>query len=424
MIKAKWLFGNRAWGVYALVMKTDGMHDDTLCLPLRRASDEGFDSLGVPIHRASTITFPTVESYQNRREAIYDGYSYGLYGTPTTRALEIRVSELERAARTLVLPSGFAAIAVTTLACAQSGQRVLFPDNCYDTVRPFAANFLAGLGIDSTFYDPSAGLNIADSLDERVALVWVESPGSVTMEVQDVPAIVTAAREHGVKVAADNAWATPLRFRPLDHGCDFSIIPLSKYLNGHSDVVMGAIAVRDVALYRRLKDFSRYLGLGASSDDASLVLRGIETLAVRLDRSEASALDLARWLQARPSVREVRHPALPGSPGHLIWKRDFTGSSGVFSVFLEPAVRSVLAPAIESLQLFAIGASWGGTRSVVAVLDGPPTRNKKPPSDTGPVVRFSIGLENVEDLRTDLEKAFSRLDAEIVPQSANAQGGI
>lgn len=399
------------------------MHDDTLCLPIRRASPDGFDSLSVPVHRASTITFPTVEAYQKRRDAIYDGYSYGLYGTPTSRALEIRIAELEQAARTLVLPSGFAAIAVTTLASAQTGQRVLFPDNCYDTIRPFATNFLAGLGIESTFYDPSLGADVASLLDDRVALVWVESPGSVTLEVQDIPAIVGAAQARGIRVAADNAWATPLRFRPLAHGCDFSIYPLSKYLSGHSDVVMGSVSVRDVALYRRLKDYSRYLGLGASSDDASLVLRGIETLAVRLDRSEASALALAGWLQDRPSVRAVRHPALAQTPGHAFWRRDFTGSSGVFSLFLDPAVRGELAGAIEAMQLFAIGASWGGTRSVVAVLDQAPLRTAGALQHDGPIVRLSVGVEHVDDLRADLERAFDRLDAAVAVKQRHALGG-
>ncbi|MBL8656006.1 MAG: PLP-dependent transferase [Altererythrobacter sp.] len=389
------------------------MHDDTLCLPISRASRVGFDSLTVPVYRASTITFPTVAAYQQRREELYDGYSYGLYGTPTSRSLELRISELEHAERTLILPSGFAGIAVTTLACATSGQRVLFPDNCYDTVRPFALQFLAGLGIEAAFYDPAIGNGIDALIDDKVALVWVESPGSMTLEVQDVPAIVTAAHARGVKVAADNAWATPLRFRPLDHGCDFSLYPLSKYLGGHSDIIMGSVAVRDVALYRRLKDFSRYLGMGVSPDDASLALRGIETLSVRLDRSEETGLALAAAAAAHPSVVEVRHPALPTSPGHALWKRDFTGSCGVFTLFLDPRVRPLLASAIEDMTLFSIGASWGATRSIVAVLDAPPLRSIRPAEHDGPIVRLSVGLEHVEDLRADLDRALSRLDAAI-----------
>lgn len=389
------------------------MHDDTNCLPIGRASLEGFDSLTVPVYRASTITFPTVAAYQERRAEVYDGYSYGLYGTPTSRSLELRISALEHAERTLVLPSGFAGIAVVTLACATSGRRVLFPDNCYDTVRPFALQFLAGLGIEATFYDPAIGGGIDALIDDDVALVWVESPGSMTLEVQDVPAIVAAAKARGVKVAADNAWATPLRFRPLDHGCDFSLYPLSKYLGGHSDIVMGSVAVRDAALYRRLKDFSRYLGMGVSADDASLALRGIETLAVRLDRSEATALALAKAAAAHRSVTDVRYPALPTSPGYELWKRDFSGASGVFTLFLDPQVRPHLAPAIESMQVFSIGASWGATRSIVAVLDAPPLRSVRPIQHDGPVVRLSIGLEHVDDLRADLDRALNMLDKTI-----------
>lgn len=394
------------------------MQDDTLCLRSLASTSDGFDSLVVPVHRASTIVFPTVQAYQERREAIYDGYSYGLYGTPTSRALERRIAALEHAERSIVLPSGFAAIALVTLASVEAGGNVLFPDNCYDTVRPFAARFLAGLGIEAIYYDPSNASAVADLINGKTGLVWVESPGSVTLEVQDVPAIVAVCSQRGVKVAADNAWATPLRFRPLDHGVDFSIYPISKYLSGHSDVVMGAVSVRDAALYRRLKDYSRYLGYGVSADDSSLVLRGIETLAIRLERCEASALDLARWLQDRPSVVELRHPALPGHPGHDIWCRDFSGGTGVFSLFLDPVVRPRLAAAVEGLEHFSIGASWGGTRSVVALMDQSPERQVTGRAHNGPIMRLSIGIEHVDDLRADLERAFDAIDAALTVSAA------
>lgn len=387
------------------------MHDETLCL--KGVTPPGdFESLVTPVHRASTIVFPTVAAYQARREAIYDGYSYGLYGTPTSRALELQVARLERATKSLVVQSGFAAIVAITLSCARSGQQVLFPDCAYDTVRPFAANFLSGLGIEVVFYDPLVGEGLAALLSERTGLVWVESPGSMTMEVQDVPAIVAAAHRRGIKVAADNTWATPLRFRPLDHGVDFSMTAISKYLNGHSDLIMGAVSVTDETLYRRLKDFCRYLGYGVSADECSLALRGLETLAVRLERCEASALALARWLQLQPFVAEVRHPALASNPGHDIWRRDFSGATGVFSVFVEPWARSSLADAIEGLEHFAIGASWGGVHSVVAVLDAAPPRTARPFDHNGPILRFSIGLEHVDDLQADIERSFSRLSAE------------
>lgn len=386
------------------------MHDETRCLRVSKtAADNEFRSLSVPVHRASTIVFPTVAAYQRRREVFYDGYSYGLYGTPTSRALEAQIASLEGGRKALTVPSGLAAITLTTLAMARGGDRMLIPDNVYDPVRTLSEKFLAFLGIEAVFYDPLIGARISELLDDRVRLVWVESPGSVTMEVQDVPAIVAAAHARGIKVAADNTWATPLRFKPLAHGVDFSVAALSKYQAGHSDVVMGSIAVADETLYRRLRDVARYLGYGVSPEDCALVLRGIETLAVRLDRAEASALTIARWLERRPEVLEIRHPALSSSPGHEVWRRDFAGASGLFSVVLQPWTRPGLAAAIESLRLFAIGASWGGTKSIVAVMDPPPVRSAVPLIDPGPFVRFSIGLEHVDDLIADLENAFRHL---------------
>jgi len=387
------------------------MRDPTLCVTPGQGLAAAFESLAVPVHRASTVVFPTVAAYQGRRDEIYDGFSYGLYGTPTSRELETRLARLEGAQRTLALPSGFSAIAVTTLAAVSPGQEVLFPDTTYDTVRPFADRFLAGLGIRARYYDPMLGAGLADHLDDETALVWVESPGSITMEVQDVPAIAAAAHARGARVAADNTWATPLRFKPLAHGVDFSVCALSKYVAGHSDVMMGSVSVADVDLYRRLKDHSRFLGLGVSADESSLVLRGLETLAIRMDRAAASAERLAAWAAGQPGVAEVRFPALASNPGHAVFRRDFSGGAGLFSVFLEAWTRPVLAEAIEALQLFPIGASWGGTRSLVAVLDGPPTRTVAPLSHSGPVVRFSIGVEDPEDLQADMAAAFARLAA-------------
>ncbi len=385
------------------------MHDDTLCLQTPDPEGGEFSAFSTPVHRASTVLFDTVAAFQRRREGIYDGYSYGLYGTPTSRTLESKIALLEGAARTLVLPSGFAAIVVATLACAKSGQTVLFPDNAYETVRPFAANFLTGLGIKPVFYDPMLADDIDQLLTSEVCLVWVESPGSVTMEVQDVPAIVQAAHARGILVAADNTWATPLRFRPLACGVDFSICAVSKYLSGHSDVMMGSVSVSDRDLYRRLKDVARYMGHGVSPDDCSLVLRGLETLAVRLDRSETSALALADWFQNQPFVSEVRHPALAHSPGHSVWQRDFRGSTGVFSVFLDASVRGSLDPCVEALGRFPLGASWGGTHSLIAVMDKVPTRSATVCHHQGPIIRLSVGLEHIDDLIADLVQGFAPL---------------
>lgn len=384
------------------------MHDETKCLKVPRAIG-AFNSLSVPVHRASTIVFESVEAYQNRRSAIYDGYSYGLYGTPTTRTLEHAIAALEGATRALMVPSGFAAIVLTTLAFCATGQRVFFPDNAYDTVRPFADRFLGRYGIVPVFYDPMIGGGISDLIDSSVQLVWVESPGSMTLEVQDVPAITAACRVKGILTAADNTYATPLRCKPLELGVDISICAASKYISGHSDVVMGSIATNNEDLFRQLKDHSRFLGQGVSADEASLVLRGMETMAVRLDRCEQSALHLLPMLDASNAIREVRHPALAGNPGHEFWKRDFTGSTGLITLFLEPWTQKLLPAAIEAMDQFAIGASWGGTKSVVAVLDSPPLRTATPAPHDGPVVRLSIGMEHPDDLTCSLEKCLTIL---------------
>lgn len=386
------------------------MHDESKCLKVPRA-DGSFASLSVPVHRASTIVFDSVDAYRNRREAMYDGYSYGLYGTPTTRTLEHALAALEGASRALVLPSGFATIALTTLTFCAVGQRVLFPDTAYDTVRPFADRLLGRLGIKPVFYDPMIGGGIADLLDSSVQLVWVESPGSMTLEVQDVPAITAACRAQGILTAADNTYATPLRCKPLSLGVDISVCAVSKYVSGHSDVVMGSIAVQDESVFRQLKDHTRFLGQGVSADEASLVLRGMETMAIRLDRCEQTAMSLLPLLQASEAVREVRHPALPTNPGHEHWERDFSGAGGLITLFLEPWTRPVLDRAVEAMEQFAIGASWGGTKSVVAVLDRPPLRSAMASPHDGPITRLSIGMEHPADLTLSLQACLNILAA-------------
>jgi cystathionine beta-lyase len=402
------------------------MHDDTRCLQSDDApAPFGFQSLTFPVFRGSTVVFPTVEAYQRRRETFYDGYSYGLYGTPTSRALEARIASLENGATSHVVPSGLAAIVLTILAVAKAGDQVLLPDNVYDPVRTLSDNFLSFLGIQVVYYDPLVGGEIAALLDDRVKLVLVESPGSATMEIQDMAAIASAAQANGSRVAADNTWATPLRFKPLEMGIDFSICAISKYLAGHSDVLMGSVTVRDEILYRRLRDVSRYLGYGVSPEDCSLVMRGIETLPVRLDRAESNALAIAKWFDERPEVVRVLHPAFPSHPGHELWQRDFSGSSGLFSVILQSWTRPHLASVIESLEFFSIGASWGGTKSIVAVMDPPPVRTVTRTIEQGPLIRFSIGLEHVDDLLADLEKAFRLMEAEMVePLTPSIRQGI
>ncbi|WP_066112252.1 MULTISPECIES: trans-sulfuration enzyme family protein [Sphingomonadales] len=384
------------------------MNDETKCLKVT-VPEGKFASLSVPVHRASTIVFDSVAAYQARRSQMYDGYSYGLYGTPTSRTLEKAIANIEGADRAIVVSSGFAAITLVTLALSQAGKRVLFPDNVYDTVRPFADKLLSRYGVRPVYYDPLMGGRIAELLDADVSLVWLESPGSMTLEVQDMPAIAAACRARGIPTAADNTYATPLRCKPLDLGVDISVCAVSKYISGHSDLVMGSIALRDEARFRLLKDHARMLGQGVSADEASLALRGLETMAVRLERIERTTLSLLDFVISRPGVSEVRHPALSHNPGHAEWLRDFSGSTGLLTLFLEPWTRPVLAQAIEAMDQFAIGASWGGTKSVVAVLDALPLRTATNVSHDGPLVRFSIGLEHPDDLISSMNKGFDVL---------------
>lgn len=283
-----------------------------------------------------------------------------------------KLATIEGGDRAMVVSSGFAAITLVTLAMSQSGNRVLFPDNVYETVRPFADILLYRYGVTPVYYDPLIGARIAELLDKDISLVWLESPGSMTLEIEDIPAITAACREHGIPTAADNTYATPLRCKPLDLGVDISVCAVSKYISGHSDLVMGSIALRDEARFRLLKDHARMLGQGVSADEASLALRGLETLAVRLERIERTTLTLLDFVTDQPGVREVRHPALTHNPGHAEWLRDFSGSTGLLTLLLEPWTRPLLAKAIEAMDQFAIGASWGGTKSVVAVLDALP----------------------------------------------------
>lgn len=383
------------------------MHDETLLLHTD-VGEQPFRALTPAVHRASTIVFPTVEGFRSRHSQFYDGYSYGLYGHPASRNLAAHVAALESGARCLIVPSGMAAITVTNLALLHPGDHVLLPDAVYGPARAAAEGFLSAIGVTATFYDPRIGGGIAALLRPRTRLVWAESPASFTMEVQDLPAIAEAAHSGGAFVAVDGTWASPIGFKALRHGADIAVQALSKHIGGHSDLLLGSVTVASEDLFRRLKDVSRHLGLGASPDDCFLALRGLGTLAARLERQTASALKIAERLRGNPSVARVLYPLLSGDPGHDLWLRDFQGGSGVFSVALHPGHGRDLAAFLEQLRLFRIGASWGGLHSLVAParLDG--ARTVTPWQELGPLVRFSIGLEHPDDLIEDVEEGLAR----------------
>lgn len=387
------------------------MHRETQILHTTVAT-EPFPALTVPVHHGSTLVFDTVEEFLGRHTRFYDGYSYGLYGHPVAKALEAQIAALEGAERTLLAPSGMAAITLVNLAVLRTGDWVLLPDSLYGPAKAAARSLLEPLGIKPVLYAPGEGKSIATRLGDRVRLVWVEAPGSFGMEMQDIPAIVAAAHAAGAEVAVDGTWASPLGLRALDLGADYAVQALSKYVSGHSDVLMGSVSVADEARFRRLKDRSRDLGYGVSPDDCYLTLRGLGTLAVRLERQARSALTLARWLSGQPGIRGVLHPALPDDPGHSLWKRDFRGAGSVFSVLLEPAETGRLSAFLEKMRLFRIGASWGGLHSLVAPAQFAELRSMPSALGEGELVRISIGLEHMDDLRDDLAAGLTRYRGE------------
>lgn len=389
------------------------MKDHTRVVHPPAVSHEGFDSLAVPTYRASTIAFSDAEAYENRRKRGPDGYVYGMYGTPTTRTLQAQLSALEGAERTMITPSGQAAIALVFLTVLVPGDKVLIPDCVYPPTRLLCTRYLAARGIEHEVYDPLIGAGIAEQIDARTKLIWLESPGSMTMEIADTAAITAVARERGVLTGCDNTWATPLLFKPLLHGVDFATEAITKYISGHSDIVLGSISVRDKQLYQRLIDTLQVIGTSVSADDCSLALRGLQTLGVRLAHSGRVSTQFARRLQEFPAVTRVLHPALPTCPGHEFWLRDFAGASGVFTFILDPRTAPALHRALNSMQVFTLGASWGGTRSLIGPRPIKEDRTVRAWTDEGPALRVSIGLEDPVDLWNDLERFLEELSRPI-----------
>lgn len=350
-----------------------------------------------PVIHASTVLFGSVDDMQNKRQR----YDYGRLGTPTSDALEAAVNELEGAAGSVLCPSGLAAGTVALLSCLSAGDRILVVDSVYGPIRRFANTVLARLGIETVYYDPAIGADIEVLFTERTTAVYLESPGSLTFEMQDLPAIAAVAHRHNAAVLFDNTWATPLYFRPLDYGADLSIHAGTKYLGGHSDVMLGTVAASP-AIWPKLKATSVALGMHVAPDDVFLGLRGLRTLAVRLERHQASALKVAKWLAARPEVARVLYPALRSDPGHGLWKRDMRGACGLFGVVFRGWSEDQAKQFIDGLGLFGIGASWGGFESLAILAHVDAIRTAIPWRAEGPLVRLHIGLEDADDLIADL----------------------
>ena len=367
----------------------------------------GFRSLATPTYRGSTTLLASASDVSDGWDQSQTPYRYGLYGTPTTLELAARIAELEGARHCFIAPGGQAAIALIDFAFASAGGHILVPDSVYGPSRELAMRILGRLNIDVEFYDPLMGAAIDRLIRPNTQLIWCESPGSITMEVQDIPAITEAARRRGVITALDNTYSAGVLFDAFRHGIDVSMQALTKYVGGHSDLLLGSVSTCDDTLYRTLGDAHQLLGMNASPDDASLALRGLQTLGVRLAQLEQSTLAVAGFLAARAEVATVLHPAFPACPGHGIWKRDFSGSSSVFSVrFVDGVGRNSIIRFIESLGLFKLGFSWGGVTSLVMRYD---RLERSTPPGVDDLVRFNIGLEAVEDLIEDLDGALSAI---------------
>jgi cystathionine beta-lyase len=361
-----------------------------------------------PVHHVSTVLYPTAEDFLARRAK----YVYGRRGTPTSEALENALRELEgpECVGVALLPSGLAAISTALLSILHAGDHLLITDSVYLPTRKFADGVLKRYAIESSYYDPLIGSAIAGLMRSNTRAVFVEAPGSLSFEVQDVPAIAAAAHAKGAVVIMDNTWASPLYFRAFDKGVDLSIQAATKYVGGHSDLMLGTVSA-NAATWERLKETVYLMGLCVGPDDIYLALRGLRTLGVRLAQHYQSGLKVARWLQQRPEIARVLHPALASCPGHATWQRDFSGASGLFSIVFKPVAELAVHAFLNELGLFGIGASWGGFESLAIPFDCSSIRTATTWVPEGPTVRLHIGLEDPDDLIRDLELGLAALNA-------------
>jgi cysteine-S-conjugate beta-lyase len=383
------------------------MKDDTLIVAAGRDPESHFGVVNPPIYRASTILYPTVAALEAPREV--RGVYYGRGGTPTTFALEDAIAALDGAHGAVITGSGKTAIAQALLAFLRAGDHLLMVDSAYAPTRQFCDRVLSRFGVETTYYDPLIGADIARLIRPETRIVYLESPGSLTFEVQDVPAIAAVAGAHGILTMLDNTWATPVYFKAFEHGVDLCVHAATKYIGGHSDLMMGTVSSTE-PLYQQLRSGMQDLGSCVSPDDCYQALRGLRTLSVRLERHQANALRLATWLRGRPEVARVLYPALPDDPGHALWRRDFLGACGLFGVILRPCSKAAVAAMVEGLELFGMGYSWGGYESLIIPTHPERYRTATTWQAEGPLLRIHAGLEDPDDLIADLAAGFERLN--------------
>ncbi len=383
-------------------MDEKNLKKETCAVHAGRMSAEHFGVVNTPVYRASTVLYSDLAALESGKVP----YVYGRRGTPSSRSLEEAVNAIEGGARTVICSSGLNAIALALLSVCSAGDHLLMVDSCYGPTRWFCDRTLSRFGVETTYYDPCLRAGIEALFRPNTKAVFCESPGSLTFEVQDVPAIAAVAHAHGASVLLDNTWATPLYFDAFAHGADLSIQAATKYVGGHADVMLGYVCANE-SHAARLAQTHDHLGIYASGDDCFLALRGLRTLPVRLKRHGETALALARWLQQRPEVSRVLYPALEDDPGHGLWKRDFTGATGLFGVVLKPVPHDALAAFFDSLKLFGMGYSWGGYESLIVPSKLHRTASKF--SADGPLLRIHAGLEDADDLKADLQHGFAAM---------------
>jgi len=384
------------------------MKKETLLVHRGRKPKENFGIVNPPVYHASTVTFPTLEEFQAKPKRAFDGVLYGRTGTPTTFALESAVNALYGGHETIAVSSGLAAISVTMMALLEAGDHALVADNVYAPTRLRTSDtLLKRSGVDVTYFDPQQP--IAEHLKPETKVVFIESPGSMTFEMIDVGAVAAEAKAAGALVVMDNTWATALLFQPFNHGVDVIVEAATKYIGGHTDIMLGVITVSTEEQFQRIKYTANAMGNCPGPDDCYLGLRGLRTLSVRLERHQKNAIKVAEWLQSRPEVDRVLYPALKDDPGHDLWKRDFSGASGLFSIILNDVSRDAVAAMLDGMELFGIGASWGGYESLMIPNVMANVRTATKWSAAGPSLRLHIGLEDTDDLIEDLEKGFARL---------------
>lgn len=394
------------------------MRQDSKIVHSGRQPLKHYGMVNTPIYPSSTLLFPTIEAYteaEHGNSCYYENdsnvaadLSYAITGTPTSYALAESIASLEGGFRTILVQSGLAALTTTLMSLAGSGDHILIPDTAYGPTRRFCNLELKRFGVETTFYNPLIGEDIAGLIRANTTMILVESPGSLTFEIQDIPAISAVAHAKGVAVVMDNSWATPLYFKPFAHGVDISIQAVTKYIGGHSDVIMGSITTTE-AYYKKIYKFFRHSGSFVSPHDCYLAHRGLRSLSARLTQHQKSALALATWLETREEVARVLYPALPSHPGHALWKRDFTGASGLFTLILKPCSQEAVNNLVNEREFFSIGCSWGGYESLILSFDPTSIRTATTWMAEGPCIRLHIGLEDVNDLQDDLERGLKKL---------------